>query len=331
MDKKGQGEQFNWILVIVAGAIILSFFIMFVFKYIELQGKRQDVETLRFFGQGVLSAASKLQVGSGGAAIDSEGDEGLRFGYPVNLGYKCDEDGALVLINQGESAWYKLDDEIVYIDKEESLKSLDGLDLWILPWNYPFHVTNFIYLANSNTKFYLVYDQSTSDFVNDEVELSSVFNAEKIQKNQLKPGSNMKIVYFTSQNPPASEINSMKKNLKDLDFIYIKGDEASFFNLEEKEWSEPVKFYGKEQLYGAILSNNEKNFECNTNRALERVRIISKLYSERARFLGQIDKRAGCQYSSMANALSRYAEGNFELEKAIEEQNLAGAGCIWVF
>src|SRR3989338_7107885 len=109
MNKKGEGEQFNWIFVIVAGAIILGFFIMFTFKYIELQEKRQDVDTVRFLGGKVLSASSKLEVGSGCAAVDSnEPGEGLRFGYNVNLGYSCSGKESLVLINKGATASYKL-------------------------------------------------------------------------------------------------------------------------------------------------------------------------------------------------------------------------------
>jgi len=46
MNKRGQGVQFNWIFVIVAGAIILGFFVMFIFKFVELQEKRQDVQTV---------------------------------------------------------------------------------------------------------------------------------------------------------------------------------------------------------------------------------------------------------------------------------------------
>ena len=85
MDKKGDGEQFNWIFVIIAGSIILGFFVLFVFKFVELQEKRHDVKAVRFLGESVIGASSKLQVGSGGAAIDSNEDEGLRFGFYTNL------------------------------------------------------------------------------------------------------------------------------------------------------------------------------------------------------------------------------------------------------
>ena len=51
---------------------------------------------------------------------------------------------------------------------------------------------------------------------------------------------------------------------------------------------------------------------------------------EKARVLNQLDRREGCKYNQIANALSHYATGKFDLEKELEELNLGG-GCIWVF
>ncbi len=330
MDKRGQGEQFNWIFVIIAGAIILGFFMMFTFKYIQLQEKRQDVETVRFLGEGILGVSSKLQVGSGGAAIDSNDQEsGIRLGTLVDLGFICNDKDATILINGGENAYYNLDDEIVFMDNKIKLKPEDGIDLWILPWNYPFHITNFIYLANSKAKFYVVYDTSSQEFVND-LDLSSIFDISVVTQNQLDDIKiNNKVIFFTNQKPSENDIKKLKKN-KEINFVYVnlQNNEVSFF---DNDWSEPIKYYNLEQLYGAMFSNDKSNFECNVERALERVKVVAKGYSERARLLGQLDKREGCQYSQISNALSQYSDGKFELQEIIKQQNLAGAGCIWIF
>ena len=37
MGKRGQGMQFNWIFVVVAGAIILAMFTGFAVKYFDLR------------------------------------------------------------------------------------------------------------------------------------------------------------------------------------------------------------------------------------------------------------------------------------------------------
>ncbi len=328
MDKRGEGIQFNWIFVIVAGAIILGFFVMFIFKYVELQEKRQDVQTVRFFSTGVISASSKLQIGSGGAAVDSQSDDGIRFGYNTNLGYECVEDDASILINKGESAWYKLRDEVVFMDREIKFGALDGVDLWILPWSYPYHVTNFIYLANSKMKLYLVYDSSGREVI-DDLEISSVFNARVLAVEDLgEVESGSKVVFFTRNEPSVNVISELSAG-KEADFVYIAGNKAKFFN---DGWGDGIEFYGKEQLYGAIFSNDADIFQCNINRALERVKVIGKIYSERARTLSQADRRPGCNYAPVVAGLNNYISGNINenTKNSLEELNLRG-GCIWAF
>ena len=333
MNKKGEGEQFNWIFVIVAGSIILSFFILFTFKYIELQEKRQDVDTVRFFGGKVIGAGSRLQVGSGGAAVDSNEQEGLRFGYNVNLGYRCNGNESLILVNQGETAWYKLQDEVVFMDN--SMK-VNALDLWVLPWNYPFYVTNFIYLGDPRTTFYLVSDSSTKEFVNN-LDITSAFKIERATKGYftIKPYS--KVIYFLDSVPTKQDIQTIKKNITSVDFVFINigKKEASFFILKEGRWSKPVKFYITKdnygQLFGAIFSNDAESFSCNIKISLNRVKIVSKLYSKRAGLLSQIDRRSECHYNEISNSLNKYSGEDPGLAEIISNQNLAGAGCIWVF
>ncbi len=333
MNKKGECEEFNWIFVIVAGAIILSFFILFTFKYIELQEKKQDVDTVRFFGSKVIAASSRSQVGSGGAAVSSNDQEGLRFIYTVNLGYRCTGNQSTILINQGTNAWYKLQDEVVFMDKEMKVSSLN---LWILPWSYPFFINNFIYLGDPKTTFYLVEDSTSKEFV-DNLDITSAFKVNKILKNELKVKSYSKIVYFTSALPSKDSILNLKKNSTNVNFVYVdlSKQEASFFNNEDKDWSDPIKFYitkdNYAQLFGAIFSNDADNFECNVQRSLDRVKVVASLYSKRAELLSQLDRRPECHYNEIANSLSKYTGSDPALAETINTENLAGAGCIWVF
>src|SRR3989338_4189306 len=333
MNKKGEGEQFNWIFVIVAGSIILGFFIMFTFKYVELQEKRQDVDTVRFFGGKVIAASSRSQVGSGGAAIDSNEQEGLRFGYNVNLGYRCSVNESAIIINKGDNAWYKLKDEVVFMD---SSMKVNSLDLWILPWNYPFFVTNFIYLGDPKTTFYLVWDGSTKEFV-ENLDVTSAFKIEKISRNQLSLKQNSKVVFFSESKPSKQDILALKKNITDVGFVYVSiaRREASFYDLKQGSWSDRVKFYISKdnygQIFGTIFSDSAENFECNVKKSLDRAKVIAEVYSRRAILLSQLDRRPGCHYSEIAGSLSKYARGNFDLIETISSENLAGAGCIWVF
>src|SRR3989344_3299783 len=331
MDKRGEGEQFNWIFVIVAGSILLAFFVIFTFKYIELQERRQHVDTVMFLGDSVLSASSKIQVGSGGAVIDSNEKDGLRFGYKVKLGNLCNGNDSLILINGGKEAYYKLDDEIVFMNKE---MNIEALDIWILPWNFPFYITNFIYLADPQTEFNFVTDSFSNEFV-ENLDFSSAFKTRIVSGNNFDTTIKSKVIYFTSEIPSTSEV--AKLNTKDVVYVDLKNSQAIF--LEENKWSRPVKFYAtkenNEQLIGAMFSNDAKNFDCNIRMSTERLKIVSRNYAKKARLLNQIERGKACQYNLISNSLFSLSQVEkdddlISLVESLKNQNLQG-GCLWVY
>lgn len=333
MNKRGEGEEFNWIFVIVAGSIILAFFILFTFKYIDLQQKKQDVDTVRFFGSKVIAVSSRLEVGSGGAAVDSNDQEGLRFGYTVDLGYKCAGNQSTILINKGVNAWYNLQDEIVFMDND---MKVSALDLWVLPWSYPFFVSNFIYLGDPRTTFYLVEDGTSKEFV-DNLDITSAFKIQKVMKNQFTVKPYSKVVFFTNSIPRQQDILALRKNTTNVNFVYINlgKREVNFYNLDDNTWSDAIPFYitkdNYAQLFGAIFSNDADNYDCNIRRSLNRVKVVSTVYSKRAELLSQLDRRPDCHYNEISRSLSLYTGSDPALAEVINNENLAGAGCIWVF
>src|SRR3989344_492420 len=73
MNKRGEGEQFNWIFVIVAGSILLGFFVLFTFKYVELEEPKitfylvKDSSSEEFVENLDISSAFRTEV------VDSRG------------------------------------------------------------------------------------------------------------------------------------------------------------------------------------------------------------------------------------------------------------------
>src|SRR3989344_1377970 len=280
--KKGQGEQFNWIFIIIAGAIILAFFTMFAFKYIDLQERKQDVQSIKDLGA-VLSTLEKLQVGDQYFALNSNEDSGLKFGYGLELSHNCIEDDSELYINDGEFANYELKDEILFTDSKQKINSLD---LLIMPWRYPFHITNFIYLSDPNKNYNLIYDSSSRNFVN-ELDFSDIFNLEITDKVKIK--DNSKYVFFTSRIPSENEIQNYLGTSDSTEFVYVdtRTKKISFF---DNGWSEPVNYYGEEMMIGSVFSNSKENYECNVNKAISKLKGTSNIYLERIKLLNQINK-----------------------------------------
>ena len=319
LNKRGLGEEFNWIFIIVAGAIILGFFVMFSFRYLTLEEHKQDLNSIQDFGQ-VLNTLEKLPIGDKGASIDSNNpDEGLRFGYKLNLNYRCLDDKAVVSINDGKFSNYELKDEILFM---EDNKQIDALDMWLLPWRFPYHVTNIIYLAETGKKYYLVYDSNTKDYA-DSLEISEAFNIEKIGIEKFKSDGESKFVFFTIKEPDIKGIDAVYVNVKDK--------ELSFYNIEKEEWGEPVKYYSEELMFGAFFADNSDDYKCNLNKALNKLKDGGSLIIERVNVLNQVNRNSKCEYKAIADNLRSFVNGNYELKEKIGEQNKAGSGCLWVF
>src|SRR3989338_5052527 len=158
MQKRGQGVEYNWIFVLVAGVFILAFFIMFVFKYVELQEK-------------------KLSAQAGELYLD---DDMFDLGLIVKIDMRCDEEEAYYLVNDYYD--HKFGDIILFSDRNYQTRSFDA---WINEWNEGFFITNFVYLADPNKVFYIVYDSSTAADVLENIDLTDVFNVKYVDYSRI--------------------------------------------------------------------------------------------------------------------------------------------------
>ena len=57
MNKRGQGIQFNWIFVVIAGVIFLAFFAFFGARYYDLEQSKENAKFLRELDLSVASVA----------------------------------------------------------------------------------------------------------------------------------------------------------------------------------------------------------------------------------------------------------------------------------
>ena len=335
MGKKGQAEQFNWIFVIISGAIILGFFAMFTFQYIDLQDKRQNLDSLRFFGN-VLGIVEKIQVGDAGSSVKSTDKQGLRFGYDVILSYYCSEGDAKILIEGTKKSdfipTYSLKDEIVFTEEKQKV---NGINMGLLPWNFPYQITNFIYLSDPKKIYIFAYDSGSEEFLNKLEEDNSVIfdmlKSEKVMTSQIKAKEHSRIIIFSKQKPTESRIKDLKGSLNDLSFIHVDFENKKVSFFEEGKWSQGITYYGNEMMLGGIFTNNKDNYECNVKKATKRLKDLTTVYIERTRIVERLDNRPECHYQLIENSLAEFQKGKFSIIDSLVEQNNKGAGCLWVF
>ncbi len=309
--KKAQGMEFNWIFVVVAGGVILSVLAAFAFRYIDLQNKRANVEVAK-----TLEINFKLL-------------ETTEFSLPIGLGtvnkieFNCFENDEFLLINDN----YKQDikNVVMFAPKTTRTNQLIG---WINSWEYPFLVGKFLYVSGFDNKYFFIGDSELLD------DVPILFNTEKINSYSnasVKEESKTKFIYFSN---PFSELSNLKKKYPKARVIYINEEEKRVTFYEDSE--EKIEdYYGDAFFYGAIFADNHESYKCGLERAVEKLKAVSKIYILKTNYISNLDRRAECQYSSLKISLDSFVNKNLNDETAenLDNQNkrLYGEGCPAVF
>jgi hypothetical protein len=348
MLKKGMlGEQFNWIFVIVAGVMLLTFFIVFTVKYINLQEDRMDVDvarslSLRFFGLAQSHAA-------GGLIIDDTEGGAYSFnpGHDVQLRYTCLGDVGEIVINGNEEfARMKVTEEIVFAPTAMSISSIDT---WVYPWNHPFFVSNFIFLSPPERTYYFIGDHAT---------LSNFDMYSKVQFN-VQPETNLnsiisdlkgdgRVVIFQNGGNPGSYTSGLiqlTEKFKFFSALYVDLTNEQVYFFKEDEWSGALPYYSfvdeagvsnDALLYSAIFSDSDLTYECGLNKAMKRLQTVSVIYALRLNLFAQTDPTPGCPmaYGSMKSQLGNFVnDPKKESAQVLNNLNngLVGSGCKVAF
>jgi len=314
-SKKGLGEQFNWIFVVVAGGIILAFLVTFTFRYIDLQNKKANVEV--------------------GRTIDNNFRllETTEFSLPIDLGtenkveFFCLGDDQTVRVNSDYEQ--KVKDTIIFAPEITRGKQLAA---WIYNWEYPYLVSRFLYVSGLDNKYLFV--GTTPDLVED---IPSLFNIEKvsgISEAEVEDSVKTKFIYFED---PTADLKTLKDKYSKSNIVYIDQENKKVTFYEGGEDKGDRDYFGDAFLYGAIFAGDKSSYECALDRAINKLKMVSKNYIYKTTYISNVDRRAECRYPLLKNYLDKFASGN--LEKGDENKdlldetnkNLYGEGCPAVF
>lgn len=160
---KGQAQQFNWIFVIVAGTIILTFFLFFTFKYMELQEQKQSTNIAKTLEESFqLLIAEELYI-----------DESqFKLGQPTRVETWCTNKKQSIQVNR--QAETKIDNAIIFMPQSQVTASFNA---WTKSYKAPFTVTNVIYAQPKEQIIEIVYDHTTQQQIQ-ELQIPEVFNIE---------------------------------------------------------------------------------------------------------------------------------------------------------
>ncbi len=323
LANKAQAE-FNWILILVAGIIILSAMLAFAVDYKRLSDRRINTELS-------LALSSQLDSFTTSGLSTIINPDGLSF---FTTRFTCNN----IILNDGEPI--SLDDKIIF--SSSSITS-DKLILWVDEFSLPYKIANIYYVSSPYIKYYVLYDSQTQQLA-----FNLLFLLPKGQDN--KPIFNFQPVSYISE----SEINQdiASQQLREVRIIAFQDIEIPRLTAKAKVIrispslesgdayyldSNKLEKYVKRQLFlAAIMSDN---YKCNLDKLLARLETVNNIYEDKASrlFLKTQSTKPACNYQLFSSSISQLNPKDIDSLPQFEKRILANnlelnkKGCNDVF
>ncbi len=309
MKRKAQLDvQFNWIFVLIAGAVILALF----FKVANTQRQLSaDKAAIRL--QNDFDAITT-------AALQSK-DTIQTVPLPkLGLNFDCADCSCSIKFGRFSIPF---NDRSIF-----SPYTVEGADakLWTLDWKAPFRATNFLFITNDFVKIYLV----GNDPVLDRIKAAMPADVRFEQISDVKDATNEKysrVVFVTLGNDAPAIQTVMNSKFKDVDVhvvvVSASTNDLTFYkrnkNMIEKENAVDdsgqtimTAFFGDEMLFGAIMAQDMEDYSCNAITAFKRLEGVGRVYQQRAVELKDTTKNPACGAEYTVITKTNDLEGGFD-------------------
>jgi hypothetical protein len=275
--KKGVIEvQFNWIFVLIVGAVILAFFVSIVVKQKDLSSGRigtklaTDLETITTGAEVSKGTAQLIKIPN--TVIEFQSPDCVRS-YSIG-------------------GWNKM-----YREKLMFAPSrIEGRDLlaWTLDWSLPYRVTNFLFLTSPYMRYIIVANAGDelakrvnrtlpTEMYRDFTEDPNTINN---QNNYM-----VRLVFFS--NDPDDVV--VPNSLEDMDnrdvsalhvlstYPYETGQVRFYVKRGDvfDQVEQNVSFMGIESLYGAVFTDDRELFVCNMRSAFKKMCFVTDIIQNR--------------------------------------------------
>ncbi len=288
--------QFNWIFVLIAGALILVFF-------------ANVITTQTKFSRSKIAATvlNDIDAISTGAEV-SRGTIQVINVPNLDLGFRCTETC---------SCTYSLSDaQVPYGDKvmfaPELLKGIRML-AWTNDWNMPYRVSNMVYLTSPEVR-YIILDNNADIATNTEAELPPrfmkiddsdelVFNKELVNDlTSLEDLNNYKVKIIAFE--PFAAFSNVPDAFQKMGDSFVSALEVdknartvTFYQKQGNSWGPgtTLPYLADSLLYAAIFSEDPQMYKCGAERILQKMQFVTDVYQERTSGLRLSTSNPVCQ------------------------------------
>ncbi len=290
-EKSGQIQvSFNWLYVLIAGAVILLFFVGVVAKQKDVSEKGLSVDVLdtmeSIFTGASVSDKSQFPINTGGIRD-----------YTFN--FRCSD-----LVNE-----YGFFDKGVI--KQENLVPIfspmeiktEKLFLWSVPYNLPYHIINLLIVTSENSKYYLLGDLDSSlTLLNDTKALNiDHLSYDEYANGGIKSEENyqVRIVDFEGRISSGESVPTELHNLADdkvtmVSFLPSPGNSANYYSMKSQEENKVWEKISEEGIkiislgedpdaakYAAIFAANSEEYRCAMQKVFRRMKHVTELYQRK--------------------------------------------------
>lgn len=330
ISKKAQvADQFNWIFAIIAGGIILLFFLFVIAQVRATADAKLAVTVLNNF-DAILT----------GASVTSNSLNIIDSTKLLEFDVSCESDGLSILNLEGSTAEIDLSQRMLY---SPYISTGQRLYLYVVPIERPFDLGNAMLLASDSILF-AVYNSDGIPGLDEFYDvLPENISKEKISQFTRDHKSYDKIVVYSTKAAPKMSGRSDEiygaDSLSKKEVVWIK---LTFEDVEAKRAEVFYKSKKKsvfEYMGDTHLPSNEfamflgfskdlEFYQCNFNKINSKLRVVSKIYLERVRILINTVTKANCasKYLDAEDILIRISEsessyGESDLVETLENIN----------
>jgi len=309
MTRKGFDIQFNWIFVMIAGALILGFFFTIAQKQRALSTEHLQrtlaVEVEEIFVDALVSKGTSQSLP-----------------LPEALEFDCEK--GCVCDLKIASAKEPFGDKAIFAPQRVS--GQDAL-VWTLDWKQPYRVMNFLFVTNPSIKYYFVYQSQQGKLLVDQLVKGlpppikksgkvvtqidfGIVPKENLSVLTAEAYDQVKFVFVLfDPNVLGSLVPASFFRESQVSAINIEQDKLEFYEGKGSSLvmpNPPESYAGLPMLYAAMFAQNNVMYECGMRTAIRKLSYLSQLYLERAATLqdavlqGDVP-RTWCEYGNKAN------------------------------
>lgn len=325
-QKRGAVEiQFNWIFVLIIGALILTFFFAIAQKQKQLSERRLGADIsaeldLLFTGQGVSSnTISVMDIPN--IPIQVSCDDYTVFNIPRRLG-----------------------NTIIFSPEEITGKKMIGITL---PWTVPFKVTNFFYLTTPHVQYIVV---NAPDRVQAELAATLPINrgegegmnvefvndANSVASIPYQNNPHTRFIFFNTEPELPSAFENVKN--RDVSAVMLQGgfmafddiSQAHFYRKDRQVFVDDAgpdgnavhATIGKASIIGAMMTTTATGYECAMTKAINRLRNVAQVYKGRSDAMYTAIHRNECGFaiSALDNMIDASKQGITQVKNTVDAE-----------